>query len=65
MSAQKQEKSAKRREACGSLRKLPSGRWQARDPGPDGVMHTTRPRSSFPDVGHSRCRRGCGFPQYV
>jgi hypothetical protein len=42
MSEQKQQKAAKRREAWGRLRKLPSGRWQARYPGPDGVMHTAR-----------------------
>jgi len=31
-----------RREAWGSLRKLPSGRWQARYPGPDGETYTAR-----------------------
>ncbi|QZY50681.1 hypothetical protein [Leucobacter tenebrionis] len=31
-----------RREGWGSLRKLPSGRWQARYPGPDGEMYTAR-----------------------
>ena len=31
-----------KREAWGSLRKLSSGRWQARYPGPDGAMHTAR-----------------------
>lgn len=31
-----------RREAWGRLRKLPSGRWQARYPGPDGKMYTAR-----------------------
>jgi hypothetical protein len=30
------------REAWGSLRKLPSGRWQARYPGPDGRTYTAR-----------------------
>ncbi|MGB3373908.1 MAG: tyrosine-type recombinase/integrase [Microbacterium sp.] len=34
--------SATNREAWGSLRKLPSGRWQARYPGPDGEMYTAR-----------------------
>jgi hypothetical protein len=34
--------SAGRREAWGSLRKLPSGRWQVRYPGPDGATHTAR-----------------------
>ncbi|GMM95600.1 MULTISPECIES: hypothetical protein [Microbacterium] len=42
MSTQEREKSAKKREAWGRLRKLPSGRWQARYPGPDGEMHTAR-----------------------
>jgi len=31
-----------RREAWGSLRKLPSGRWQARYVGPDGMKYTAR-----------------------
>ncbi|MBP2436894.1 hypothetical protein JOF34_001480 [Microbacterium amylolyticum] len=31
-----------RRETWGSLRKLPSGRWQARYPAPDGEMYTAR-----------------------
>lgn len=31
-----------RREAWGSLRKLPSGRWQARYPAPDGQTYTAR-----------------------
>lgn len=31
-----------KRESWGSLRKLPSGRWQARYPGPDGETYTAR-----------------------
>jgi len=31
-----------KREAWGSLRKLPSGRWQARYPEPDGEVYTAR-----------------------
>ncbi|MGO0577800.1 tyrosine-type recombinase/integrase [Ornithinimicrobium panacihumi] len=42
MSTQEREKSVKKREAWGRLRKLPSGRWQARYPGPDGEMYTAR-----------------------
>lgn len=38
----KKEKKASPREAWGSLRRLPSGRWQARYPGPDGETHTAR-----------------------
>ena len=34
--------SATKRESWGSLRKLPSGRWQARYPGPDGEAYTAR-----------------------
>lgn len=34
--------SATKRETWGSLRKLPSGRWQARYPRPDGEMYTAR-----------------------
>ncbi|SNU01057.1 Phage integrase family protein [Ruaniaceae bacterium KH17] len=33
---------AVRRESWGSLRKLPSGRWQTRYPGPDGQAYTAR-----------------------
>ena len=33
---------AARREGWGSLRKLPSGRWQARYPAPDGEIYTAR-----------------------
>jgi len=35
-------KPIKRRAAWGSLRKLPSGRWQARYPGPDGLTYSAR-----------------------
>lgn len=38
----KTQQSSQKREAWGSLRRLPSGRWQARYPGPDGEMHTAR-----------------------
>lgn len=34
--------SATKRESWGSLRKLPSGRWHARYPGPDGETYTAR-----------------------
>ncbi|MGN7861281.1 hypothetical protein ACTJI8_11910, partial [Microbacterium sp. 22303] len=34
--------SATKREPWGSLRRLPSGRWQARYPGPDGEIYTAR-----------------------
>lgn len=34
--------SGTKREAWGSLRKLPSGRWQARYPAPDGETYTAR-----------------------
>ena len=34
--------SSTRRESWGSLRKLPSGRWQVRYPGPDGNTYTAR-----------------------
>src|SRR5699024_11411172 len=36
------ENSAGKREAWGRLRKLPSGRWQVRYPGPDGNTYTAR-----------------------
>ncbi|MCH3973572.1 tyrosine-type recombinase/integrase [Bifidobacterium tibiigranuli] len=42
MNTTRKQNGASRREGWGSLRKLPSGRWQARYPGPDGVMHTAR-----------------------
>lgn len=38
----KQRTAASKREGWGSLRRLPSGRWQARYPGPDGVIYTAR-----------------------
>lgn len=34
--------SAAKREGWGSLRKLPSGRWQARYPAPDGETYPAR-----------------------
>ena len=37
-----------KREAWGRLRKLPSGRWQARYPAPDGAMHTARTEDDKP-----------------
>lgn len=37
-----------RREAWGSLRKLPSGRWQARYPAPDGETYTARTEDDKP-----------------
>jgi len=42
MSTPNTKQSAAKREAWGRLRKLPSGRWQARYPGPDGKMHPAR-----------------------
>lgn len=42
MSTTKKQTAASKREGWGSLRKLPSGRWQARYPGPDGEMYTAR-----------------------
>ncbi|SNS52456.1 Phage integrase family protein [Micrococcales bacterium KH10] len=42
MSTPNTKKAAVRREAGGRLRKLPSGRWQARYPGPDGTMYPAR-----------------------
>ena len=42
MSTTKKENSAGKREAWGRLRKLPSGRWQVRYPGPDGNTYTAR-----------------------
>nr|BFF08120.1 hypothetical protein GCM10023233_30890 [Brevibacterium otitidis] len=38
----KTEKRTSPRESWGSLRRLPSGRWQARYPGADGEIHTAR-----------------------
>lgn len=37
-----------RREGWGSLRRLPSGRWQARYPAPDGVTYTARTEDDKP-----------------
>lgn len=37
-----------RREGWGSLRKLPSGRWQVRYPAPDGVTYTARTEDDKP-----------------
>ena len=49
MSATKtREPAAVRRESWGSLRKLPSGRWQARYPAPDGEMYTARTEDDKP-----------------
>lgn len=42
MSATRTRPKAARREGWGSLRKLPSGRWQARYPAPDGHTYTAR-----------------------
>lgn len=42
MSATRKATGAAKREGWGSLRKLPSGRWQARYPGPDGEIYTAR-----------------------
>lgn len=39
---QKTGRAASRREGWGRIRKLPSGRWQARYPAPDGRMYTAR-----------------------
>ncbi|WP_422933323.1 tyrosine-type recombinase/integrase [Sinomonas sp. P47F7] len=40
--------STAKREAWGRLRKLPSGRWQARYPAPDGETHTARTEDDKP-----------------
>lgn len=42
------ETAAARRESWGSLRKLPSGRWQARYPAPDGEVYTARTEDDKP-----------------
>ncbi len=43
MSATKKTgRAASRREGWGRIRKLPSSRWQARYPAPDGRMYTAR-----------------------
>jgi len=49
MSAVKTKETAtSKREAWGSLRKLPSGRWQARYPAPDGDTYTARTEDDRP-----------------
>ncbi|GAA5196738.1 tyrosine-type recombinase/integrase [Microbacterium jejuense] len=47
-SARATETASVRREAWGSLRKLPSGRWQARYPAPDGETYTARTEDDKP-----------------
>ena len=42
MSVTEQKRPTTKRETWGSLRKLPSGRWQARYPAPDGEIYTAR-----------------------
>jgi len=42
------ESTSSKREAWGSLRKLPSGRWQARYPAPDGETYTARTEDDKP-----------------
>lgn len=48
MSATRTGSAPVRREAWGSLRKLPSGRWQARYPAPDGETYTARTEDDKP-----------------
>ncbi|GAB3064593.1 hypothetical protein [Sediminivirga luteola] len=48
MSTTKKRETAPKRETWGSLRKLPSGRWQARYPAPDGQMHSARTEDDKP-----------------
>lgn len=48
MTATPDRKTRSRREGWGSLRKLPSGRWQARYPGPDGHTYTARTEDDKP-----------------
>jgi integrase len=48
MSTTRTGSAAVRREAWGSLRKLPSGRWQARYPAPDGETYTARTEDDKP-----------------
>ncbi|WP_241111262.1 site-specific integrase [Microbacterium sp. CFH 31415] len=48
METARSETSSGRREAWGSLRKLPSGRWQARYPAPDGETYTARTEDDKP-----------------
>lgn len=44
----KKQTTATRRESWGRLRKLPSGRWQARYPAPDGQMYPARTEDDRP-----------------
>lgn len=48
MSSTKTRETATKREAWGSLRKLPSGRWQARYSAPDGEIYTARTEDDKP-----------------
>lgn len=48
MTATTDRKTRSRREGWGSLRKLSSGRWQARYPGPDGQTYTARTEDDKP-----------------
>lgn len=48
MSITKHESNPAKREAWGRLRKLPSGRWQARYPGPDGKTYSARTQDDKP-----------------
>lgn len=48
MTATTDRKMRSRREGWGSLRKLSSGRWQARYPGPDGQTYTARTEDDKP-----------------
>ncbi len=48
MNAKKQSNATVKREAWGRLRKLPSGRWQVRYPGLDGVTYTARTDQNKP-----------------
>ena len=48
MSTTKKRETAAKHETWGSLRKLPSGRWQARYPAPVGQMHSARTEDDKP-----------------
>ncbi|QPS33594.1 tyrosine-type recombinase/integrase [Brevibacterium casei] len=48
MSTTTKRETATKRETWGSLRKLPSGRWQARYPAPDGEMYPARTEDDKP-----------------
>lgn len=48
MTATTKRKTRSRKEGWGSLRKLPSGRWQARYPAPDGQMYPARTEDDKP-----------------